>query len=210
VQFLGWSYVLFLITWHFAQGHPYSKLWPVIRKPLTAFQSLMILEIVHALLGVVSANVVTTLIQVFSRVLLVWGIVVQFPVCSSHWLLATMTSAWAVTEVIRYAFYTLALLKRVPGFLSWLRYSTFYLLYPIGGGSEAGLVLVALPLVHQTLQWSVRMPNAHNFAFDYYWFLLVFVALYVYGLPMMIFHMHAQRRAYFSKQRETTAEKKHA
>jgi very-long-chain (3R)-3-hydroxyacyl-CoA dehydratase len=38
-----------------------------------------------------------------------------------------------VTEVIRYAFYATSKPFTPPAWLTWLRYTTFYLLYPIGG-----------------------------------------------------------------------------
>ena len=57
-----------------------------------------------------------------------------------------MILAWSLTEVIRYAFYALSLARRaVPGALVYLRYTTFYLLYPLGASSEAFLILSSLP-----------------------------------------------------------------
>lgn len=57
-----------------------------------------------------------------------------------------MILAWSVTEVIRYAFYALSLARgTVPGILVYLRYTTFYVLYPLGASSEALLILSSLP-----------------------------------------------------------------
>ena len=57
-----------------------------------------------------------------------------------------MILAWSTTEVIRYAFYTFSLTRStVPGVLVYLRYTTFYLLYPLGASSEALLILCSLP-----------------------------------------------------------------
>jgi very-long-chain (3R)-3-hydroxyacyl-CoA dehydratase len=89
--------------------------------------------------------------------------------------------SWALTEVIRYSFYALGRPFKTPRFLSWLRYSTFYVLYPIGGTSEALLIYVALPTVRARRMWEISLPNRHNFAFSYYYFLWAFMLLYVYG-----------------------------
>ena len=51
-----------------------------------------------------------------------------------------MLIAWSVTEVIRYTYFVLNLQGQVPQFISWLRYNTFYVLYPLGIASEVGLV----------------------------------------------------------------------
>lgn len=56
-----------------------------------------------------------------------------------------MVLAWSVTEVIRYSFYAFTLLGGVPYPLLWLRYTLFYILYPIGAGSEASLIYATLP-----------------------------------------------------------------
>lgn len=63
-------------------------------------------------------------------------------------LYSTMILAWSMTEVIRYAFYALSLVRgRVPGILVYLRYTTFFVLYPLGASSEALLILSSLPTV---------------------------------------------------------------
>ncbi len=40
--------------------------------------------------------------------------------------------AWSITEMIRYSFYAGGLLHMTPGVLTWLRYTLFIILYPIG------------------------------------------------------------------------------
>lgn len=56
-----------------------------------------------------------------------------------------MVLAWSATEVIRYTFYALNLLGLNPYVLLWLRYTTFFILYPIGASSEAFLNYATLP-----------------------------------------------------------------
>merc|ERR1719253_1783710 len=46
--------------------------------------------------------------------------------------------AWSVTEVVRYLYYGLNILGLDIAPLTWLRYSTFLLLYPIGVSGELG------------------------------------------------------------------------
>jgi very-long-chain (3R)-3-hydroxyacyl-CoA dehydratase len=55
-----------------------------------------------------------------------------------------MVLAWSVTEIIRYSFYAISLFTEVPYSLLYLRYTTFYILYPIGAGSEAFLIYSTL------------------------------------------------------------------
>jgi hypothetical protein len=56
-----------------------------------------------------------------------------------------MVFAWSVAEVIRYSFYTLSLTGFDVYPLVWLRYTAFYILYPLGASSEASLIYLSLP-----------------------------------------------------------------
>jgi very-long-chain (3R)-3-hydroxyacyl-CoA dehydratase len=81
--------------------------------------------------------------QVSSRFLLVWGIVHPFPYLAQLPSYSSMLVAWSVTEVIRYSYFALTLSGWQPRLLTWLRYNTFYVLYPIGILSECSLVWFA-------------------------------------------------------------------
>lgn len=56
-----------------------------------------------------------------------------------------MLLSWSITEVIRYSFYALTLVGYQSPLLLYLRYTTFYLLYPTGASSEAFLIFSSLP-----------------------------------------------------------------
>lgn len=60
-------------------------------------------------------------------------------------LYASMVLAWSMTEVVRYTFYASSLIGQPPYLLTYLRYTMFYILYPIGAGSEAFLTYSTLP-----------------------------------------------------------------
>ena len=108
--------------------------------------------------------------QVASRFLLVWGIVNQFPdVTGLNLAYSTMLIAWSTTEVIRYSYFAVNLTNgKVPAFLIWLRYNTFFVLYPLGICSECWLVWLA------TYPASKRMPGSE-------WALYAILAIYVPG-----------------------------
>ncbi|KAJ8456381.1 hypothetical protein ONZ45_g18744 [Pleurotus djamor] len=113
---------------------------------LTAYvQSFAILEVVHVLFGFVRSPLPTTAMQVASRLFLVWGIVERFDVTRHHPLYTSMVFAWSATESIRYPFYACSLLGLEPYPLLYLRYTTFYILYPLGASSEAFLIWATVP-----------------------------------------------------------------
>ena len=92
--------------------------------------------------GVVRAPLLTTVMQVSSRLLLIWAVVDRYPeATASSTFYSSMLLAWSVTEVIRYSYFVWNLQgSGVPGFVTWLRYNTFYVLYPIGITSECALI----------------------------------------------------------------------
>ena len=110
----------------------------------------------------------TTAIQVASRFMLVWFIADPFPFLAKSTAYSSMLFAWSVTEVIRYSFFTLSLSGILPGFLAWLRYNTFYVLYPLGIASECYLMYLALEPAGRLRQ-------------EYKWFVQFVMFLYVPG-----------------------------
>ncbi|KIX08707.1 uncharacterized protein Z518_03364 [Rhinocladiella mackenziei CBS 650.93] len=161
-------------------------------------QTIALLEIVHASIGLVRASPITTAMQVASRILVVWIVLEMFPQ-----IVATMnifgrpaagsTSgpiafsgillAWGITETIRYGFFVwkAAVSERVPNALTWLRYNTFFVLYPIGISSECLLMYLALtPAAKQGKQVDLLLK--------------IVLAVYVPGSYILYTHMMAQRR----------------
>lgn len=75
----------------------------------------------HAATGIVPSNVMLTTFQVLSRVMLVCGVLIATPNAIYSPGLPLALFAWSITEIIRYAFYGLNLLKAVPHILIFLR-----------------------------------------------------------------------------------------
>ncbi|KAL9603082.1 MAG: hypothetical protein Q9219_001447 [cf. Caloplaca sp. 3 TL-2023] len=141
-------------------------------------QTVAVLEILHSAFGLVRSPLITTFMQVASRLLIVWGVVNQFPAeTATSPFYTTMLLAWSATEVVRYSYFVLNLRGSVPGFMTWLRYNMFYVLYPIGISSEAALVWKASQAAEEPWTWVG-------------WGLL---GLYVPGSYMLYTYMIAQR-----------------
>ncbi|KAH8600470.1 tyrosine phosphatase-like protein, partial [Bisporella sp. PMI_857] len=138
-------------------------------------QTIAVLEIVHAAIGLVRAPISTTGMQVASRLLLVWGIVNNFPSLAKSAGYSSMLVAWSVTEVIRYSYFVLSLSGYSPGFITWLRYNTFYVLYPMGISSECWLIYKAIGPASKLRQ-------------EYAWFLqLILLILSGYGFICSVY-----------------------
>ncbi|KAF2190224.1 PTPLA-domain-containing protein [Zopfia rhizophila CBS 207.26] len=166
-----------------SQGVESGKVYQETEKFCRLTQSLAGLEVVHSLLGIVRAPLLTTLMQVASRYLLVWGISYNFPQTTAKSpAYSSMLVAWSITEVIRYSYFVFVLSGMgVPSLWAWLRYNTFLILYPIGVASETWLVYKAIgpaERINEVFGWTL-------------WGIL---ATYVPGFYMLFTHMLSQRR----------------
>lgn len=161
-------------------------------------QTIALLEVLHAIVGLVRASPITTAMQVASRILVVWVVLEMYPQIvsttnaigrpvagstSGPVAFAGILMAWGVTEIIRYGFFVwkAAISERVPGALTWLRYNTFFVLYPIGISSECLLMYLALaPAAKQGQQINLLLK--------------IVLFIYVPGSYILYTHMMAQRR----------------
>ncbi|OJJ44081.1 hypothetical protein ASPZODRAFT_72461 [Penicilliopsis zonata CBS 506.65] len=164
-------------------GHLPAVFGQVFSPLLVTAQSMALLEILHSLLGLVRAPVFTTAMQVASRLLLVWGGALRGPGAQAGDLaFLGCLAAWGITECIRYGFFALQVWGQgVPSWWTWLRYNTFYILYPIGISSECILIFLSLD----------RAAALHPL---YWWFFVVALVIYIPGSYILYTHMIAQRR----------------
>ncbi|CAJ0626208.1 2376_t:CDS:10, partial [Entrophospora sp. SA101] len=85
----------------------------------------------------------------------------------SHWAFTSMTIAWSIAEIIRYLYYAFNLIGKQPDLLLWCRYTFFYLLYPVGAGSEAVLIFKSIP-------YSIHRANN-----AFYWLQVAILCVYL-------------------------------
>ncbi|ORX88613.1 PTPLA-domain-containing protein [Basidiobolus meristosporus CBS 931.73] len=182
VSWYAWTYVLGWVVKDLLNSpENYAQMCGKVGWALTIVQTGAILEIFHSIIGIVRSPVLTTTVQVFSRIMLVWGILFMFP----HWAFTTMTIAWCITESIRYSYYAMNLVDFQSDGLLWARYTFFYALYPIGATSEA-------ILIYQSL----GAAKAFN---TYYYFYLIFLLItYPPVFLHMYTHMMIQRKKYLN------------
>ncbi|XP_048335685.1 very-long-chain (3R)-3-hydroxyacyl-CoA dehydratase PASTICCINO 2 isoform X5 [Ziziphus jujuba] len=118
----------------------------------------------------------------------------------THILVSTLVFSWSITEVVRYSFFgTKEALGFAPSWLLWLRYSTFFLLHPIGVTSEIGLIYIALPDIKESEKYSIKMPNKWNFSFYFFYAAIFTIGIFSIGSFFMFQHLCRQRNKALSK-----------
>jgi len=195
VQFFGWLWILILTLKSIAlDGVPMTEIYPVIATELKVFQTLAVLEVVNSAIGLVRSPPLITGLQVASRVYLVWLVTDLVPEAQKSIGVIIYVVAWCITEVVRYSFYALSLVKCSPYFLQWARYTFFIVLYPMGIIGEMTTVFTAMPIVKQRRILTLDLPNAANISFNYYYAMIVIVLMYLPSFPKLYFYMWSQRR----------------
>ena len=189
VQWGGWLMIFSELVQHPFGFSPYVYI----------FQLLAILEVAHAILGIVGAKPATTAIQVFGRlqVLLFHYKIAEARDSSGN---LPMVLAWSLVEIVRYLYLSLNLINAPPEKLRWLRYSLFYVLYPLGVYGEMKVLYDALPGIDRSGLGSVHLPNVYNLSFSLGLYVRLFlVAAYPLGLWNQYTYMIKQRRIVLAK-----------
>ncbi|XP_042496398.1 very-long-chain (3R)-3-hydroxyacyl-CoA dehydratase 2 [Macadamia integrifolia] len=113
-------------------------------------QIVSFLEVLHGAIGLVRSGVLLPLMQWSGRTQFLILIVRQ--IVKVQGLLSVFITfvAWSLSEVIRYSHYALSDLGICPPWLTYLRYTAFIVLYPIGvAAGEMWLMYEALPFIKE-------------------------------------------------------------
>uniref|UniRef100_T1JCW2 Very-long-chain (3R)-3-hydroxyacyl-CoA dehydratase n=1 Tax=Strigamia maritima TaxID=126957 RepID=T1JCW2_STRMM len=194
IQFVGWSVILYLSISNVNENRRLDSIWKDVVFWVKIFQTAAILEVVHSAIGIIPSNPLMTFMQIYSRVFVVWGIIVPVERAKLSLGIPCLMCAWTITETIRYSYYFLNLFSSVPSALSWCRYTFFILLYPLGVLGELLCMYSALPQLRTSRMWSVNLPNRLNISFSYYFYVIIIMLLYIPGFPQLYFYMLAQRK----------------
>lgn len=184
-----------------------SETWAVVEVGLTIFQTLQFIEVAHCVVGLVPSNPIQTAMQIFSRLVVVWGILRPVPEARDSIGFPLLMTAWSLAEASRYIYYALNLYDRVPHFLTWIRYSLFIVLYPMGVTGELLAILSSLPIISRTGLYSLPLPNPANVSFHYEVALIGIMLSYIPFFPQLYFYMLGQRKKFLGVGAQAAAAK---
>lgn len=155
-------------------------------------QALTALETLHAAVGLVKSPVGANMMQFAGRTHCLVATTL-LPELHGTVASAVLVFTWSVSDVVRYAWaFSGCVLAKPPRLLTFLRYTLFIILYPLGATAEWALLYGALPAARGGF-WKVQLPNAWNAAFDYHLFLLLVLACYGPLFLQLYSHMLRQR-----------------
>lgn len=145
-QFIGWSVVLFTNRMDY----------------LCWFQTIQLIEVLHCMVGFVKSSAITTLMQITSRIIVLWAALVLFPVTQLGLGFKLIMWAWPLAETTRYIYYAINLMKLNIYLFTWIRYSFFIVLYPTGVSGELLILYQLANLLKQSGFLTLSLPNPLN------------------------------------------------
>ncbi|XP_032440972.1 very-long-chain (3R)-3-hydroxyacyl-CoA dehydratase [Xiphophorus hellerii] len=206
VQFLGFSWIFVNMTvrlFIFGQDSLYDT-FHTISDVMFFCQTLALVEVFNAAFGVVRTGVFPTLIQVVGRNFVLFIIFGSLEEMHHRPVVFFAFYLWSAIEIFRYPFYMLGCFNTEWKTLTWLRYSVWIPLYPLGVLAEAVAVVQSIPIFDQTKLYSIPLPKAIGTSINFSYFLHVYLILMCLGLLINFRHLYKQRKRRFrTKKRKT-------
>lgn len=195
VHIVGW-YVLFTAMGLdvLSEGLPaLSSLFHRYSVILVCLQLLSFLELFHIYFGIVKSAFLPTFIQVIGRNQILFLVIVQIPAVQDHPATGALMIIWNLIELVRYPLYLFTLFQVSNSILTYLRYTMFIPLYPMGITAEVFLYYIALPHIYATGLFTVSLPNWINFSFDFGYYCAAMIPFELIFFPKNYKYMLLQR-----------------
>lgn len=158
-------------------------------------QLMQYFEVFHVLVGYTKGSPLFPFIQVTGRNFILFAFINAEERIQTKPIVLCLFIVWASVEVIRYPYYIVSLMKREIGLLTWLRYSVYVILYPLGFMCEGLVLLVGTHYLEDKSRFSIHLPNPYNFTFDLLYFTKFYMTFVLLpGLYIVMNHMTKLRQ----------------
>lgn len=168
-QFVAFLYVwtVLVVEWNrdgFSEAS--ARSWATVGMPIKVAQLIQYLEVLHALVGYTRGSALFPMMQVTGRNFILFGYIDGEERIQSKPIVMCLFIVWSSVEIIRYPYYILTLNNSEVRLLTWLRYSVYVLLYPLGFMCEGLVMLIGLFYLDDKKRLSIELPNRWNFTFS--------------------------------------------
>uniref|UniRef100_A0A8D0E828 Very-long-chain (3R)-3-hydroxyacyl-CoA dehydratase n=1 Tax=Salvator merianae TaxID=96440 RepID=A0A8D0E828_SALMN len=196
VQFLGFSWIFVNMTVRlFMLGKDsFFDTFHNTADMMYFCQMLAFTEIVNTLLGVVRAPLLPVILQVCGRNFILSVVFGSVEEMQSKAVVFFVFYVWSMVELFRYPFYMLSCIDIEWKLLTWIRYSIWIPLYPLGVLAEAVSVIQAIPVFSSTGRFSLTLSHPLNFTIPFSVFLQVYLVLLFLGPFVNFRHLYKQRK----------------
>uniref|UniRef100_V5HPA3 Very-long-chain (3R)-3-hydroxyacyl-CoA dehydratase n=1 Tax=Ixodes ricinus TaxID=34613 RepID=V5HPA3_IXORI len=196
-QFVGFLYIFLVMLIRYSRDGDRSMegTWEAVGKAMRLVILLQGLEILHPLLGYTGGSALHPFVLVGGRMLMVFVMIDAEPRMHTKPAVFALFGTYALVELFRYPYYMLRTYNKSIGFITWLRYTVWIPLLPLGFLCEGTIILRNIPYFEETGRFSVALPNAFNFSFHLPSFLRLYLLIGIFPtLAFMMSHMYRQRK----------------
>ncbi|XP_054744235.1 very-long-chain (3R)-3-hydroxyacyl-CoA dehydratase [Anastrepha obliqua] len=195
-QFIGYLYILSAMSVMYYRNGMKSipKAYESVGDAMKFCQLLQYLEVLHPIFGYTKGGALIPFFQVTGRNFILFAMLELEPRMQTKPVVFYVFGIWSCIEIVRYPYYITQILKYEIGILTWLRYTLWIPLYPMGILCEGIIILRNLPYFEETKKMSVEMPNKWNFIFDMTGFMKIYLMLLILpGTYLVMSHMARTR-----------------
>uniref|UniRef100_A0A3B5AVD4 Very-long-chain (3R)-3-hydroxyacyl-CoA dehydratase n=1 Tax=Stegastes partitus TaxID=144197 RepID=A0A3B5AVD4_9TELE len=199
VQFLGFSWIFFNMTvrlFMFGQDSLYDT-YHTMSDVMFFCQTLAVVEVLSAAFGIVQTSVLPTVLQVGGRFFILFIIFGCLEEMHHRPVVFFVFYLWSFIEIFRYPFYMLACFNTEWKTLTWLRYTIWMPLYPLGALAEVVAVIQSIPIFDETQLFSIPLPKAIGTSISFSYILRVLPVFMFLGLYSNWRHLYKQRTKRF-------------
>uniref|UniRef100_A0A672J3J4 Very-long-chain (3R)-3-hydroxyacyl-CoA dehydratase n=1 Tax=Salarias fasciatus TaxID=181472 RepID=A0A672J3J4_SALFA len=196
VQFLGYSWMFINMTVRlviFGKDSFYDT-FHTMSDVMYFCQALSFVEILNVALGIVHSPIGPTVGQVLGRNFFLFIIFGSLEQMHRQPVVFFVFYLWSFIELVRYPFYMLGCINVDWKPLTWLRYSIWIPLYPLGVLSELAGVIQSIPIFDETRLFSIPLPEAIGTSLSFSCLLYPYVAVMFVGLYFNMRHLYKQRQ----------------
>jgi len=166
-MFCGFLYAITVMSLKYSEDPEVfpTQCWETIGNVFKFMHLLMYLEVLNPMFGYTKGSIVEAMIQVTGRCIWIFCLIDSEPRMHSKPVVFYLFMTYSTIEIFRYPYYLFALFDKHNGLLTWIRYTIWIPLYPLGFICEGVIALRNIPYFEETEKFSVLLPNKWNFAF---------------------------------------------
>jgi len=194
IQFIGFLYMFIVMSIrYYRDGADSMKgTYETVGNAIKFCQILQYMEVLHPYFRYTKGGVLTPFIQVTGRNFILFVMINSEERMQTKPVIFYLFMIWSGIELVRYPYYITTLMKKNIGLLTWLRYSLWIPLYPLGILCEGIIILRNIPYFEETNRFTVEMPNQWNATFNMVLFMKIYIMILI--LPGAYFMMNEMRK----------------
>uniref|UniRef100_A0ABI7Y9U8 Very-long-chain (3R)-3-hydroxyacyl-CoA dehydratase n=3 Tax=Felidae TaxID=9681 RepID=A0ABI7Y9U8_FELCA len=204
VQFLGFSWIFVNMTVRFfiLGKESFYDTFHTLADMMYFCQMLSVVETINAAIGVIKSPVIPCLIQLLGRNFILFIIFGTMEEMQNKAVVFFVFYTWSAVEIFRYPFYMLSCIDMDWKVLTWLRYTVWIPLYPLGCLAEAVSVIQSIPVFNETGRFSFTLPYPVKIKVRFSFFLQIYLIILFLGLYINFRHLYKQRRRRYGQKKK--------